>query len=116
MLLVSSVLWNAAISHPRDALVRTMETSPEFFDLTRERPRKQLKLDMLWVERTLPLRGEAGANRLKAFDCATELQPLDPHLGGSAMSCGKDGPHVGAQCIDGALEILEPDRSSGSAG
>ena len=71
-------------------------------------PGNTLELHMLGVERTGPLGSEAGTSRLEAFNGPTKLQTLDPNLCGGPVSGRKDGPHVGAQRIDGALEVLEP--------
>jgi hypothetical protein len=72
----------------------------EFVDVVRELPGKELKLEMLGVERSGPLGSEAGANRLKAFEGATQLQTLDPNLRDGPVSRREDGPHVRAQCVN----------------
>ena len=62
---------------------------------------------------------EIGANRLDAFDGAAQLQSLDPDRSLGSFSGGKDGPHVGPQGIDRALEVfqaLRKHRRAGQAG
>jgi hypothetical protein len=78
-----------------------------------------LELDMLGVECTGSPGGEAGANRLNAFDGATELQALDSNRCEGAVSRGENGPHAGTQCVDRALKLLEPSwcrRGAGETG
>ena len=84
--------------------------------MVRELPGNELELEMFGVERTGPLGREAGANPLKAFDGATQLQPFDPNLRGGPVSRRENGPHVRAQGIDGALEVLEALRCRWCAG
>src|SRR4051812_30148044 len=76
--------------------------------MVRKLPGKELKLEMLRVECTGPFGSEAGAHRLKPLDGTTQLQPLDSNLGDGPLSRREDGPHVRAQGVDGALQVLEP--------
>lgn len=84
-------------------------------DLFGELPCNELELDVFGVERTDPGRSEAGANRLKAFDGAAELQTFHPNRCESSVSCREDGPHVRAQGVDRALKVLQAHWGHGSA-
>jgi hypothetical protein len=87
---------------------RRLPDSAEFADLVGELSSHELKLDMLGVERTASRRSEAGANRPNPFDSAAELQTFDPNRRGSSMPCRKDRPHVCAEGVHRALEVLQP--------
>ena len=87
--------------------------------MVRELPSNELELEMLRVQRTGPLGSEAGANRPKAFEGATQLQALDSNLREGPVSGRENGPHIRAQCVERALEVLEPlggRRCAGQAG